>query len=325
MGSFSILNNITAVTGQHMLNLNNVNLNRTLTRLSSGSRINTGADDAAGLQIADTLRANVRALDQAIRNAGDGISFLQIADGALQEMTNMLTRAVTLAEQAANEPIDAAGRRALDNEFQEIQAEIARTALQTNFNGTKIFAEGRAFQDLLDLFVGDLSGDSFIRVNIGYIRVDETGRNYQQDLGLAAGGTAAGNPNGNVITEPPDGAISAKVIGFGVAGSTSGSLSTVHLLTHGKAAAALASIREALNAISVMRGTIGAGMNRLQAGIAVMQTQSRNTLTAESSIRDANMAEEITNMTKFQILAQTGIAALAHSNANSQTVLRLLQ
>jgi flagellin len=74
-----------------------------------------------------------------------------------------------------------------------------------------------------------------------------------------------------------------------------------------------------------MRGTIGAGMNRLQAAIAVMQTQSRNTSTAESSIRDANMAEEITNMTKFQILAQTGIAALAHSNSNSQTVLRLLQ
>jgi len=318
MGSFSILNNITAVTGQHMLNINNVSLNRTLTRLSSGMRINTGADDAAGLQIADSLRANVRALDQAVRNAGDGISFLQIADGALQEMTNMLTRAVTLAEQAANQPIDAAGRRALDNEFQEIQAEIARTALQTNFNGTLIFADDRAFGDTLDLFVGDISGPSEIKVRIGYIHVDITAKNFTQDLS---------DKTGNTINIPADGEVSAKITGIGPKDplNANASLSTVHLLTHGKAAAALDNIRKALNEISIMRGTIGAGMNRLQAAISVMQTQSRNTLTAESSVRDANMAEEITNMTKFQILAQTGIAALAHSNANSQTVLRLLQ
>jgi flagellin len=107
--------------------------------------------------------------------------------------------------------------------------------------------------------------------------------------------------------------------------TTNASLASVNLLAHASAADALPGIRKALNEISTMRGTIGAGMNRLLAGISVMQTQARNTLAAESSIRDANMAEEITNMTKFQILAQTGISALATSNVNSQMVLRLLQ
>ena len=111
MGSFSILNNIAGLNAQSQLNINNINLTRTLLRLSSGKRINSGADDAAGLQIADSLRANVRALDQAVRNANDGISVAQIADGALQEISNILTRAVTLAEEAATATVDSTGPR----------------------------------------------------------------------------------------------------------------------------------------------------------------------------------------------------------------------
>ncbi|MDR0310558.1 MAG: flagellin [Acidobacteriota bacterium] len=315
MGSFSILNNISAVNGQHMLNVNNVNLNRTLQRMSSGLRINTGADDAAGLQIADGLRANVYALNQAIRNAGDGISFLQIADGALGEITNMLHRMVTLAEEAANEPIDQRGRDALDNEFQELQAEIARLALQTNFNGQNIFATNRDFGATLDLFVGDTSGTKYkatgatgsaasISVVMGFIKVAVDATKYGDDRMKIVSMHRTGSPT----TLHPD-----------------VSLGTVNLTTHGNAAGALQSISAALNEVSNMRGTIGAGLNRLQAAISVLQTQSRNTLSAESAIRDANMAEEITNMTRYQILSQTGIAALSHSNANSRIVLSLLQ
>src|SRR5262245_44384309 len=109
MGSFSILHSTARTSAQNSLNVNNVDLNRTLLRLSSGRRINSGADDAAGLQIADTLRANVRALDQAVRNANDGVSVAQIADGALQEISNILTRAVTLAEEASTETVDSTG------------------------------------------------------------------------------------------------------------------------------------------------------------------------------------------------------------------------
>src|SRR5512137_265364 len=113
MASFSILNNIAGLNAQSQLNINNVNLTRTLLRLSSGKRINSGADDAAGLQIADSLAANVRALDQAVRNANDGISVSQIADGAMQEITNILTRAVTLAEEAATGTTDSTARVSL--------------------------------------------------------------------------------------------------------------------------------------------------------------------------------------------------------------------
>src|SRR5512147_690087 len=140
MGSFSVLHNIAGINAQNQLNLNNVNLSRTLSRLSSGKRINSGADDAAGLQIADSLRANVRALDQAVRNANDGISVAQIADGALNEIGNLLTRAVTLAEESATDTVDSTGRISLNNEFTQIESEIARIATQTNFNGTAIFS-----------------------------------------------------------------------------------------------------------------------------------------------------------------------------------------
>jgi flagellin len=292
VGSFSILNNIAAINGQNQLNINNVNLTRTLNRLSSGKRINSGADDAAGLQIADSLRANYFALNQAVRNANDGISFCQIADGALQEITNILTRCVTLAEEAATETIDNAGKKALDNEFQILQKELARIAVQTNFNGTKLFSENRDFGDTLDIFVGDVTDASFIEVSIGVIKVDN-------------------------MTSP------SKVTSFGNIANSD--LSVVSLGTATAASSALGIFRTTLNAISTMRGTIGAGMNRLNAAVSVMQTQATNTLSAESSVRDANIAEEITSMTKYQILAQSGIAALAQANSNSQTVLRLLQ
>ncbi|MFH1574422.1 MAG: flagellin FliC, partial [Acidobacteriota bacterium] len=139
MGSFSVLNNIAGINAQNQLGINNVSLNRTLLRLSSGKRINSGADDAAGLGIADSLRANVRALDQAVRNANDAISVAQIADGALAEIANLLTRAFTLAEPAATETVDSTGRVSINTEFSAIEAEIARIAAQTNFNGVGIF------------------------------------------------------------------------------------------------------------------------------------------------------------------------------------------
>ncbi len=286
MGSFSILNNISGVNAQNQLNINNVNLTRTLLRLSSGKRINSGADDAAGLQIADSLRANVRALDQAVRNANDGIGVAQIADGALQEITNLLTRVVTLAEQAATSTVDDTSRASLHAEFVQIQAEIARIATQTNFNGNGIFTT-TGVNGTLSIYVGDLTGSSSISVTINTITV-----------------------SGSTVT----------ALG---AGSTD--ISGVDISTQSGAAAALTTIKEAINGVSNDRASIGAGMNRLQSAVAVLQTQSQNTLAAESNIRDANMAEEVSNLTKFQILAQSGIAALAQANSNSQIVLNLLR
>jgi len=287
MGSFSILNNISAINAQNQLNINNVNLTRTLLRLSSGKRINSGGDDAAGLQIADSLRANTFALNQAVRNANDGIGVCQIADGALQEITNLLTRAVTLAEEAATETVDDAGRTSLDNEFTSIEAEIARIANQTNFNGYSIFNAGEGIDGSLVVFVGDIAESSSISVTIQSITAD------------AGAGT---------------------VSGLGTA-----DLTAVDLTTSTLAAGSLADIKEALSEVSTMRGEIGAGMNRLQSAVNVLQITSQNTQAAESSIRDANIAEEVANLTKYQILSQSGMAALAQANSNSQNVLSLLR
>lgn len=284
MGNFSILNNISGLNAQNQLNINNVNLTRTLLRLSSGKRINSGADDAAGLQIADSLRANAQALNQAVRNANDGIGVAQIADGALQEMTNLLTRAVTLASEAATETIDSTGRVSLNNEFTQLEAEIARIATQTNFNGQGIFTT-TGINGSLSVFVGDMTSNSSIAVTISTI-------------------TAA----------------SGAVTDLGGA-----DLSAIDMTTQSGAASALSTIESALSGVATMRASVGAGMNRLQSAVAVLQTQSQNTQAAESSIRDANIAEEVANLTKYQILAQSGIAALAQANANSQSVLSLLR
>jgi len=284
MGSFSILNNISGLNAQNQLNSNNVSLSRTLNRLSSGKRINTGADDAAGLQIADSLRANTFALNQAVRNANDGIGVSQIADGALQEITNLLTRSVTLAEEAGTETVDSTGRASLNAEFTAIQAEIARIATQANFNGYSIFGT-TGVNGSLSVFVGDITGISSISVTIGTITT----------------------------------------VGSTVTDMGGANLTQVNLTTQDLAATSLSTVKNAVNAVSNMRAQIGAGMNRLQSAVSVLQTQSQNTASAESTIRDANFAEEVANLTKFQILAQSGMAALAQANSSSQSVLRLLQ
>jgi len=275
--AFSILNNIAGLNAQNALNINNVGLNRTLLRLSTGKRINSGADDAAGLGIADSLRANVRALDQAIRNANDGISVAQIADGALQEISNLLTRGFSLAEEAATDTVDTAGRTALNDELTAIKDEITRIGTQTNFNGVALFTSAGVS---LNIFVGDIYNSSSIAVTIG--------------------------------------AVSASAVG-------GQSLASTSLTNQTNAEAAMTDLKTALGGISSNRATLGAAMNRLQSAVAVLQSQSQNTTAAESTIRDANMAEEIANLTKYQILAQSGIAALSQANSSSQSVLALFK
>jgi len=265
--------------------MNNVNLSRTLLRLSTGKRINSGADDAAGLQIADSLRANMFALDQSVRNANDGIGVAQIADGALQEISNLLTRSVTMAEEAATETLDSTARASLNAEFTAIEAEIARIATQTNFNGQSLFTAGSGIDGTLSVYIGDISSSSSINVTIGSITT--TGETV----------TSLGTQN----------------------------LTGVDLTTAAAAATSLTVIKNAVTGVAGMRANIGSGINRLQSAVAVLQNQSQNTQAAESSMRDANIAAEVTNLTRYQILAQSGIAALAQANSNSQTVLSLLR
>jgi flagellin len=280
--AFSVLTNIAGIQAQNALALNQVNLNQTLQRLSTGQRINSGADDPAGLGIASSLQANVQAINQAVANANDGVSVAQIADGALSQISNLLTQGFSLAEEAATDTVDSTGRAALDNELTSIKSEITRIATQTDYNGLQLFSTGTAnsLNGTLHVYVGDTSQPGSIAVNIASIT---TTSGWDQTLQGASLTTAAG------------------------------------------ATTAITTLQTALEGVSSSRADIGAGINRLQSAVAVLQTQSQNTQAAESNIMDADMAQEIANLTKYQILAQTGIAALSQANASAQNVLTLLK
>ena len=162
--ALSILNNITSLAAQNQLSMTGASLKTTLLRLSSGSRINSGADDAAGLAIADGLNANVTALTQSARNATDGVGLLQVADGAMSQVTTLLNRAVTLATEASTGTVNNTQRKALDAEFTAIKNEITRIGSNTTYNGSAVFS-GTA----TDIYLSDgtTTGSSPISVTVG--------------------------------------------------------------------------------------------------------------------------------------------------------------
>lgn len=266
----SIINNIGAVVSQRNLAASQAGLNNTINRLSTGLRINRAFDDAAGLQISNNLRADVRILNQARRNANDGLGRLAVLDLVSEEATNLLTRAAELAEQAASGTTTSAGRAALDAEYTEIKAALTALDTNTKFDGQEVFG--------LDFTV----------------RVGET--------------------SGETVS----------VAGFGIDASSDLSLAAV-LTTSNNASTAMSEITAAIETISSNRGTIGAKSARLQTVVNSLGISSENIAAAESQIRDADIAAEVVNLTKFQILSQSGVSALAQANQSSQSVLSLLQ
>ncbi|RMG43578.1 MAG: flagellin FliC [Acidobacteria bacterium] len=277
MATFSVVHNIQSLVAQNHLTRTQRGLSQTLDRLSSGLRINGAKDDAAGLAIAETLRADVAALNQGVRNANDGIGVINVADAALQEIGNLVQRAVTLAQQAASETSgqdSSTSKAALNDEYNQILSEIDRIAATVEFNGLKLI---------------DGSGTS-IDIQIG------TGSSANDRLTVTISG------------------ISASTLG----------LTSDSLLTASDARLELVNLQSAVDTISSDRGTLGAAQNRLEATISVITTQAENLQAAESQIRDANIAAEVVNLTKFQVLNQTGLAALAQANASAQSVLALL-
>ena len=273
--SLSILNNIPSLAAQNNLQTNNANLQRTLFRLSSGSRINSGADDAAGLAIADGLHANITALNQSAQNANDGIGQLQTADGGLAQVTSLLNRAVTLATEASTGTVGSSQRTALDAEFTSIKAEIDRIGGNTTFNGTSVFSATTT-----SIFLSDGGSSSAIATTTGAL--------------------SSSSVNGT-------------------------NLSSDNLTTAALAATALTDINSAVANVAALRGTIGASINRLQSASTVIGNQVQNLTAAEDNIRGANITQEVANLSKFNILSQTGISALAQANQAQQGVLRLLQ
>lgn len=266
MASFSIVNNISSANASANLTATNLSLSKTLSRLSSGLRINSSGDDAAGLAVANSYRSQVAVLNQGILNANDALSTLQIKDGALNNISNLLDRLSTLATQSASSA-SAANRTTLNSEFQSVLGEITREAT----------VAGLATSAGFSVFVSNNSTDGII------------------------GGTV------------------------GAATATGLSINTAAIDTAANAALAVAAVATAVTTLGGVQGTVGQLENRLGYAISLAQSQVVNTQAAESRLRDANIAAESANLTKYQILTQSGIASLAQANQSSSAVLSLLR
>ena len=283
--SLGILTNVAATYAENNLNQTQNSLQTVLQQLSSGSRLNSGADDAAGLSIADGLSANEAALTQSAQNAQNGVGLLQTADGALSQVTNLLDRAVTLATEASNGGLTLAQSGAADTEFQSILKEIGNIGSTTNFNSTGVFNQA--------------AGTSFVLTD----------------------GTAAGV---TTITSAAT-ALTATSIGgvtFSAADTLTGATATAGQASAGTT---LTDITTAIAGISANRGAIGANINQLNAAASVASSEEVNLSSADSAIRATNFGEATSNMAKFQVLSQTGISALAQANSAQQEILKLLQ
>jgi flagellin len=413
--SLGVLNNLSAMYAANNLSNTQSSLSKTLQQLSSGSKINSGADDAAGLSLVNGLMANSTALTQSQTNASEGVGLLQVADGALSQVTNLLNRAVTLATEVSNGTLNGSQQSAANQEYQSILSEINNIGSTTTYNQKTVF--GNTGANAFNIYVGDSSstGASIDSLSIGGLSSGTVGEtngtmNYNNaqsvivDLGAgattntalasAAGGTltfanAAGtstpialgsgenvgnaiqainNANigvtasfvpanagagthamlvisGNVTTGGGESGAELNVTAaagslagaFALATSNNGTaeitysasgganLSTTDLTTQANAQNALTRLNSAISDVAGQDGYIGAQINTLNAVGQVLNTQQQNVVAAQNAVQATDYASAASNMSKYQILSQTGISALAQANSMQQMVTKLLQ
>ena len=285
--SITINTNVPSIDAQRRLGQATAGLTKSYQRLSSGLRIVSAADDAAGLAIADNLRADQKIASVAIRNANDGVSLISIADGALNEIGNVLARMGELAEQSANGVISTAQRSALASEFRALGSEIQRISEVTEFNGIALLSGGSQVTLQIGLTANANSQISFSGV-----------QGTLASLGLASSGSSALNYSLNAST---------------LAGAQDASRS------------ALTAIKNAISSLTSTRGTLGAAESRLGTTVANLQVARQNFAAAESRIRDVDVAEEAANLTKLNILQQAGSSILGQANQQPGIALTLLR
>ena len=267
-----IQNNVEAFNAHRMLSGSSDKAAKAMERLSSGYRINRGADDAAGLAISEKLRSQIRGLGQAQRNAQDGVSLVQTAEGSLNEVHNMLQRVRELAVQYQNGTLNSTDQSAIQNEANQLAKEIARIGESAKFNGISL-----------------LNATDTISFQVGADDTDE-------------------------ITVSKF-SVSASVVS-GTSSTATFCLSTI---------TGAGGIDEKITNVAAARGTFGAVQNRLEYTLANLATYNENLVASESRIRDVDMAQEMVNFSKLQILQQAGTAMLAQANQSPQGVLSLLR
>lgn len=382
--SLTILNNISSLTAENALSGTQMNLQHTLTQLSTGLKINSGADDAAGLSIANGMQANIAALTQSQQNASNGIGLLQTADGALSQVTTLLNRATTLATEASNGGITGSQSTALNTEYQNILTEINQIGNTTDFNGQNVFSSN-APADFLStqqglsaattLTAGDTfkitdsktggtmvytakAGDTLANLQTavtnavtagtldsnvtatfngsGQLEIKTTTANTSLDVSSTASATgvmSAVATNNTATVYLGDGVTSGaantqisttinvlSATGLGIGVGATGNLSSA-----ANAQSELNNIYTAISSVAAQRGTIGASINRLSAASSVESNAVENLQSAANSIENADIGKTVANMTQYNVLQSTGMAALQQSNQAQQAVLKLVQ
>ena len=280
-----IFNNTASVNAQRFLSINNDRLAQSVERISSGIRINRGADDAAGLAISEGLRSDIRALRQATRNANDGMSLINVTEGALNEQSSILIRLRELASQAATGTVGSTERATIQLEFSALRNELTRIAETTEFNGIGLINGNLA---------SSVATTSHTMIQIGIDNSANSRLDLNSTLGLDA-----------------------------VTSSTLG-IASLSVTASAEALTALAEINSAISSVTAARGKVGAVQNRLQRSVSALSITSENLQAAESAIRDADIAHEIAQVTRNQILVQTSTAMVGQSNLIPQSVLQLL-
>ena len=433
--SLGVLNNISAIYAQNNLNQSQSSLQNVLTQLSSGSRINSGADDAAGLSIANGLAANSAALTQSSSNASAGVGFLQVADGALSQVTSLLNRAVTLATEAGGGTLSGSQLNAANQEYSDILSQITTVGATTEYNGISVFssssgsatnlattafaqtaasdpltvtlAQGDTLSGSIDInstggtdngstiidlgsYSGLASNDQptanaaaaslttalnstlgattkstyAVTVAAGVVSIATSGGGSANEvLSVATSnatetpaatgamniytsdGTSTGSKNyavtvGTLTDASVGSSLSTSGAGSGITvtvggvtgtgGTTAGagagtSLTGTAITSQADAEAALQTVTDAINAVAYQRGQVGANINTLTAASNISSAEQTNVVSAENTITATDYASATSEMSKYEILTQTGISALAQANSTQQMVTKLLQ
>ena len=297
--SLVINHNLMAMTAARNLNSSYSALSTSTQRLSSGLRINTAADDAAGLAVRELMRSDISSLNQGVRNANDAISLIQTADGALQVIDEKLIRMKELAEQAATGTYTSDQRLIIDSEYQAMASEITRIANATDFNG-------------IYLLNGNLSSESHSgagATSTGKLKVHfGTGNLSAEDYYYVQIGTST-----------------ASAFGLGIGAATSSTNAGRSISTQQLAQLALEKINDAIVSKDKIRANLGALQNRLENTISNLEIQGENLQAAESQISDVDVATEMTEYVRQQILTQSAVAMLSQANSLPKMALNLIQ
>jgi flagellin len=432
--SLGVLNNLSAMYAANNLSNTNNNLSKTLQQLSSGSKINSGADDAAGLSLVNGLQANATALAQSQTNAQEGVGLLQVADGALSQVTNLLNRAVTLATEVSNGTLNGSQQAAANQEYNSILSEISNIGSTTTYNqkqvfggadvavytgdssstgasanslhfatvssasvgdagGKMIYSQGQGvFMDVtqggavtdsandalkgaqtitfsvwdaasasvtsktLTLTAADTMNTAVQKINSGGYGVTasvqssaqatgdttatmtDLGIEIRGNVGIAApviGSSAGYTQIAGTVQDGSDAAASGAaaavsgtgnaMISYQASATGNSNLTTYDLSSQSNAQSALNVLNTAISNVAAQDGYIGAQINTLNAVSSVISTQQQNIVAAQNAVQATDYATASSNMSKYQILSQTGISALAQANSVQQEVLKLLQ